>query len=109
MFRLAHERLPTFLQQERNRLLAMRPATPEDRCALEVMIQARSDWMRINQLPSWQSWAKHVHELAGNCADRYGDMWVLAEDHVRIVGCTTILRTAAPWAWTAKEIGRAHV
>lgn len=81
----------------------MRPATPEDRCALEAMIQARSDWMRINQLPSWQSWARHVHELAGNCADRYGDMWVLAEDHVRIVGCTTILRTAAPWAWTAKE------
>ncbi|WP_338400141.1 GNAT family N-acetyltransferase [Streptomyces graminilatus] len=59
--------------------------------------------MRNKRLPSWQSWAKHVSELAANCADRYGDMWVLAEDHVRIVGCTTILRTAAPWAWTANE------
>lgn len=31
-------------------MLAMRPATPEDRRALEAMIQARSEWMKSKQL-----------------------------------------------------------
>lgn len=81
-------------------MLAMRPATPEDRPALEAMIQARSEWMKDNQLPNWPSWGRHVHELAGNCERHHGEMWVLSEDNDRIVGCTTILKTAAPWAWT---------
>ncbi|MCX4826156.1 GNAT family N-acetyltransferase [Streptomyces sp. NBC_01142] len=83
-------------------MLAMRPATPEDRPALEATIQARSEWMKNNQLPNWPSWGKHVHELA-NCMRPHGEMWVLTEDHDRIVGCTTILKTASPWAWTASE------
>ncbi|MFD7898958.1 GNAT family N-acetyltransferase [Streptomyces sp. NPDC059743] len=84
-------------------MLAMRPARPEDRRALETMIRARSDWMKDNKLANWRSWGKHVDELAANCASCYGDMWILTEDDDKIVGCTTILRTAAPWAWTAKE------
>lgn len=84
-------------------MLAMRPATPEDRPALEIMIQARSEWMKNNQLPNWSSWGKHVHELASNCMRPHGEMWVLTEDHDRVLGCTTILQTAAPWAWTASE------
>ncbi|WNI20091.1 GNAT family N-acetyltransferase [Actinacidiphila sp. ITFR-21] len=84
-------------------MLAMRPARPEDRRGLEAMIRARSDWMKDNRLANWRSWGKHVDELAANCASCYGDMWVLTEDDDKIVGCTTILRTAAPWAWTAKE------
>ncbi|WP_078995116.1 GNAT family N-acetyltransferase [Streptomyces sp. XY66] len=86
-------------------MLAMRPATPEDQRALAAMIQVRSEWMKSKQLPNWSSWGKHVQELAGNCSRRGGEMWVLVEDHRRIVGCTTILRTAAPWAWTAAEAG----
>ncbi|MFI6113303.1 GNAT family N-acetyltransferase [Kitasatospora sp. NPDC051164] len=84
-------------------MLAMRPATSEDRRALEAMIQARSEWMKSKQLSNWSSWGQHVQELAGNCMRRDGDMWVLVEDHRRIIGCTTILRTAAPWAWTTSE------
>jgi hypothetical protein len=84
-------------------MLAMRPATPEDRRALEAMIQARSDWMAEKQLPNWRCWGRHVQELAANCVGRYGDMWVLTEDSDRIVGCTTILTTAAPWVWTGSE------
>ncbi|MCX4573466.1 MULTISPECIES: GNAT family N-acetyltransferase [unclassified Streptomyces] len=84
-------------------MLAMRPATPEDRRALEAMIQARSEWMKSKQLSNWSSWGQHVQDLAGNCTRRDGDMWVLVEDHRRIIGCTTILRTAAPWAWTTAE------
>ena len=84
-------------------MLAMRPATPEDQRALAAMIQVRSEWMKSKQLPNWSSWGRHVQELAGNCARRNGEMWVPVEDHRRIVGCTTILRTAAPWAWTAAE------
>ncbi|MFJ4003885.1 GNAT family N-acetyltransferase [Streptomyces sp. NPDC090023] len=84
-------------------MLAMRPATPDDQPGLAKMIQARSDWMKANQLPSWRSWGRHVHELAGNCARHPGDMWVLTEHETRILGCTTILRTSAPWTWTADE------
>ncbi|ELP65958.1 GNAT family N-acetyltransferase [Streptomyces turgidiscabies] len=83
-------------------MLAMRPATPEDQSRLALMIQARSDWMKDKQLPSWRSWGKHVHELAGNCTRHPSEMWVLTEDD-RILGCTTVLRTAAPWTWTADE------
>jgi GNAT superfamily N-acetyltransferase len=84
-------------------MLAMRPATPADQPGLAAMIQARSDWMKDNQLPNWRSWGKHVHELAGNCTRYPGEMWVLTEHGGRILGCTTILRTAAPWTWTASE------
>ncbi|MFD8882115.1 GNAT family N-acetyltransferase [Streptomyces erythrochromogenes] len=67
------------------------------------MIQARSDWMKVKQLPNWPSWGKHVHELAGNCTRHPSEMWVLTDDSDRILGCTTILRTAAPWTWTTSE------
>lgn len=84
-------------------MLAMRPARPEDKYALEVMIQARSDWMAKRQLANWHSWGRHVQALAANCSGRFGDMWVLTENGDRIVGCTTILTTAAPWVWTGSE------
>ncbi|MGD1220581.1 GNAT family N-acetyltransferase [Streptomyces krungchingensis] len=84
-------------------MFTMRPATPDDQPGLAAMIQARSDWMKANQLPSWRNWGKHVHELAGNCARYPCEMWVLTEHGDRIVGCTTILRTSAPWTWTAVE------
>lgn len=84
-------------------MLAMRRATPEDCHALEAMIQARSTWMKNKRLPNWPSWGKHVHELAASCMRPSGEMWVLTENHDRLVGCTTILRTAAPWAWSASE------
>ena len=84
-------------------MLAMRPATPEDKYALEVMIQARSDWMAKKKLPNWHSWGRHVQALAANCSGRFGDMWVLTENSDRIIGCTTILTTAAPWVWTGNE------
>ncbi|MGY4963636.1 GNAT family N-acetyltransferase [Streptomyces sp. 900105245] len=84
-------------------MLAMRPATPDDQPGLAAMIQARSDWMKDNQLPGWRSWGRHVHELAGNCRRHPGEMWVLTEHGERILGCTTILRTSAPWTWTAAE------
>ncbi|MFF9458074.1 GNAT family N-acetyltransferase [Streptomyces flaveolus] len=84
-------------------MLAMRPATPDDQFGLTAMIQARSDWMKAHQLPSWRNWGRHVHELAGNCARFPNEMWVLTEHGDRIVGCTTVLRTSAPWTWTAAE------
>lgn len=84
-------------------MLAMRPATSEDESALKVMIQARSDWMAKKRLPNWRSWGRHVQALAANCSGRFGDMWVLTENGDRIVGCTTILTTAAPWVWTGSE------
>ncbi|MFE0774302.1 GNAT family N-acetyltransferase [Streptomyces sp. NPDC058861] len=84
-------------------MLAMRPATPDDQPGLAAMIQARSDWMQAAQLPGWRNWGKHVHELAGNCRHHPGEMWVLTEHGERILGCTTILRTSAPWTWTATE------
>lgn len=84
-------------------MLVMRPATPEDQPSLVATIQARSDWMKVKQLPNWHSWGRHVHELAGNCTRHPCEMWVLTEGTGRILGCTTILRTAAPWTWTADE------
>ncbi|MER5549669.1 GNAT family N-acetyltransferase [Streptomyces sp. NPDC002589] len=84
-------------------MLVMRPATPEDHPNLVAMIQARSDWMKVKQLPNWHNWGMHVHELAGNCTRHPSEMWVLTEDCDRLLGCTTILRTAAPWTWTADE------
>ncbi|MCL3999118.1 GNAT family N-acetyltransferase [Streptomyces lavenduligriseus] len=84
-------------------MLAMRPATPDDQPGLAALIQARSDWMKANQCPNWRSWGKHVHELASNCTRHPNEMWVLAERGDRILGCTTILRTSAPWTWTPVE------
>ncbi|WP_051715351.1 GNAT family N-acetyltransferase [Streptomyces sp. NRRL S-475] len=84
-------------------MLTMRPATPDDQPGLAAMIQARSDWMKAKQLPTWHSWGRHVHELAGNCTRHPCEMWVLTEHGDRILGCTTILRTPAPWTWTAAE------
>ncbi|WEH37894.1 GNAT family N-acetyltransferase (plasmid) [Streptomyces sp. AM 4-1-1] len=84
-------------------MLAMRPATPDDQPRLAEMIQARSDWMKDKQLPNWHSWGKHVHELASNCTRRPSEMWVLTGHDDHILGCTTILRTAAPWTWTTTE------
>ncbi|WP_435057834.1 GNAT family N-acetyltransferase [Streptomyces sp. bgisy060] len=59
--------------------------------------------MKTNQLPGWRNWGRHVHELAGNCTRHPSEMWVLTEHGDRILGCTTILRTAAPWIWTTGE------
>ncbi|MEU0350827.1 GNAT family N-acetyltransferase [Streptomyces sp. NPDC006237] len=86
-----------------DRMLSMRPATPADQAGLTAMIQARSDWMKDKQLPNWHSWGKHVHELASNCTRHPSAMWVLTGHDDRILGCTTILRTAAPWTWTTTE------
>ncbi|EDY49223.1 GNAT family N-acetyltransferase [Streptomyces clavuligerus] len=88
-------------------MLAMRLATPGDRASLESMIRARADWMEARRLPNWRSWGRHIDELAGNCVRHHGTMWVLVEDGHRIVGCTTLLGTAAPWAWTAGEAAEA--
>ncbi|ODA71652.1 GNAT family N-acetyltransferase [Streptomyces sp. AVP053U2] len=84
-------------------MLTMRPAIPDDQPGLATMIQARSDWMKANQLPGWRNWGKHVHELADNCTRHPIEMWVLTGYGDRILGCTTILRTSAPWTWTAAE------
>ncbi|MEU5136984.1 GNAT family N-acetyltransferase [Streptomyces californicus] len=81
----------------------MRPSAPADQPGLTAMIQARSDWMETRQLPNWRNWGRHVHELAGNCTRHRSGMWVLTEDDGRILGCTTILRTSAPWNWTEVE------
>ncbi|MFF4764436.1 GNAT family N-acetyltransferase [Streptomyces sp. NPDC001292] len=41
--------------------------------------------------------------MAGKCTSHPIEMWVLTEHGDRILGRTTILRTAAPWTWTVAE------
>jgi hypothetical protein len=72
----------------------MRPATAADVPAVAELIHARCDWMESRGMPSWR---EAVDDLAGQCANLCGDVWVLVDDGDRIVGRTTMQEQAPPW------------
>ncbi|MDX3851105.1 GNAT family N-acetyltransferase [Streptomyces sp. AK02-01A] len=78
----------------------MRPAATSDRPAVAKMIHARCDWMERRGLPTWR---ESVDDLAGQCDNPYGDVWLLEMDGSRIVGRTTVQDQGPPWGWTTEE------
>ncbi|MDT0342460.1 GNAT family N-acetyltransferase [Streptomyces litchfieldiae] len=79
----------------------MRSATADDIPAVEEMILARSNWLEGRGLPSWR---ERAAELARQAENPDGDVWVLAEDDGRIIGCTTVQDQTPPWGWTEEEL-----
>ncbi|MGW0708247.1 GNAT family N-acetyltransferase [Streptomyces sp. NPDC002643] len=79
----------------------MRPATVDDIPAVESLVLARSHWLEERGLPSWR---ENAAELARQAENPDGDMWVLAEDGGRIIGCTTVQDQTPPWGWTEAEL-----
>lgn len=82
-------------------MFAMRPATAADAPAVESVILARSAWLEERGLPSWRDSAA---ELARQAENPDGDVWVLAEDGGRVIGCTTVQEHTPPWGWTEEEL-----
>lgn len=82
-------------------MFAMRPAKAADIPAVETMILARSAWLEDRGLPSWR---ENAADLAGQAENPDGDVWLLANDNGRIVGCTTIQDQTPPWGWTDEEL-----
>lgn len=82
-------------------MFAMRPATAADIPAVETMILARSTWLEERGLPSWR---ENAAELARQAENPEGDVWVLAEDDGKIIGCTTVQEHTPPWGWTDEEL-----
>nr|WP_086578724.1 GNAT family N-acetyltransferase [Streptosporangium minutum] len=81
-------------------MLVMRPTTSTDQDAVAAMILARCEWMERNGLPSWRP---SVDDLAGQCGNPFGDVWVMEMNGSRIVGRTTIQQEGPPWGWTDTE------
>ncbi|MEV7087752.1 GNAT family N-acetyltransferase [Streptomyces sp. NPDC093085] len=79
----------------------MRPATADDMPVVGSLILARSTWLEERGLPSWRESAP---ELARQAENPDGDVWVLAEDDGRIIGCTTVQEQTPPWGWTKDEL-----
>ncbi|MFF4408462.1 GNAT family N-acetyltransferase [Streptomyces sp. NPDC001407] len=79
----------------------MRPATAADIPAIETMILARSVWLEQRALPSWRADAA---DLAAQAENPDGDVWVLADDSGKIIGCTTVQEESPPWGWTEGEL-----
>lgn len=82
-------------------MFAMRPATAADIPAVEALVLARSAWLEDRGLPSWR---ENAADLAGQAENPDGDVWLLANDNGRIVGCTTIQDQTPPWGWTDEEL-----
>jgi hypothetical protein len=83
-------------------MLVMRLAAAADRDAVAQVIRARCDWMEGRGLPSWRP---SVDDLAGQCDNPCGDVWLLEMDGSKIVGRTTVQRQGPPWGWSADEQG----
>jgi GNAT superfamily N-acetyltransferase len=79
----------------------MRAATAADIPAVEATILARSTWLEERGLPSWR---ERAAELARQAENPEGDVWVLAEDDGRVIGCTTVQEQTPPWGWTEAEL-----
>ncbi|MFE4831427.1 GNAT family N-acetyltransferase [Streptomyces sp. NPDC056672] len=78
----------------------MRPATSADRSAVAELIHARCTWMEQRGMPSWR---ESADDLASQCDNPYGDVWLLEMDGSRIVGRTTVQDQGPSWGWTAEE------
>ncbi|UCM91791.1 GNAT family N-acetyltransferase [Streptomyces marincola] len=79
----------------------MRPATADDVPAVEKVILARSGWLEEHGLPSWRG---NAAQLARQAENAEGDVWDLAEDDGRVIGCTTVQEQTPPWGWTEEEL-----
>jgi hypothetical protein len=78
----------------------MRPATAADRPAVLRMIQARCQWMEERGLPSWRASAD---DLADQCENPDGDVWILAGVEHGVVGQMVVQDQGPPWGWTEEE------
>ncbi|MFE2941351.1 GNAT family N-acetyltransferase [Streptomyces sp. NPDC059255] len=78
----------------------IRPACAEDADAVSDIVLARSGWLEERGLPSWRADVKSVSVQTQNPD---GAMYVLEADG-RPVGCTTLLESTPPMAWTEEEL-----
>jgi hypothetical protein len=81
-------------------VLVMRPAMSRDIPAVAEMIRTRCTWLEERGLPSWR---ENLDDLAGQCDNPCGDVWVLELDGSRILGRTTVQEQGPPWGWTERE------
>ncbi|MHB9861363.1 GNAT family N-acetyltransferase [Streptomyces sp. YIM S03343] len=79
----------------------MHPATADDIPAVEALILARSGWLEERGLPSWR---ENAAGLARQAENPDGDVFVLAGDDRRIIGCTTVQEQTPPWGWIDDEL-----
>lgn len=80
-------------------MFLLRLAQPGDRQAVAEMILARCEWMEQRGMPSWRP---SVDDLASQCDNPYGDVWVMEAPDGRIVARTTTQTQGPPW-WTDEE------
>ncbi|MFI1254316.1 GNAT family N-acetyltransferase [Streptomyces netropsis] len=80
-------------------MFSMRRAEPGDRASVEDVIRTRCEWMERKGLPSWRDSAA---DLASQCDNPFGDVWLLELDG-RVVGRTTVQEQGPPWGWTPQE------
>lgn len=82
------------------RVFRMRLATSADRSQVARLVEARCDWMEQRGLPSWRG---ALDELAAQCGNPDGDVWVLDSDEHGVVGQMVVQDQGPPWGWTAEE------
>ena len=78
----------------------MRLARPSDKAAVARVIDARCDWMEARELPSWRG---ARDELAAQCDNPEGDVWVLDDEVAGVIGQTVVQRQGPPFGWTDAE------
>ncbi|MEV5710535.1 GNAT family N-acetyltransferase [Actinoallomurus sp. NPDC052274] len=78
----------------------MRLATSDDGPEVAEMVRARCDWLEQNGLESWRD---AIDDLAAQCDNPAGDVWVLADDERGVVGQVVVQDQGPPWGWTDAE------
>jgi hypothetical protein len=78
----------------------MRLAQPSDHAAVARFVDARCAWMEARGLPSWRG---ARDDLAAQCDNPDGDVWVLDDGAAGVIGQTVVQRQGPPFGWTDAE------
>jgi hypothetical protein len=81
----------------------MRLAEPVDRAGVTAMARARCAWMDERGLPAW--WDA-IDGMAEQCRNHHGDVWVLDDPELGIIGQVLVQRQGPPFGWTEDERGQ---
>lgn len=81
-------------------MLRMRLARSDDAAQVARMVHARCSWMEERGLPSWRAAAD---DLAAQCDNPHGDVWVLEDPGRGVVGQMLVQFEGPPWGWTDAE------
>lgn len=82
-------------------MFVMRLASAADIAQVADLVSARCNWMEERGLPSWRD---AVEDIAGQCDNPEGDVWVLEHaEHGGVVGRTVVQDQGPPWGWDDAE------